>query len=649
MIKLSNITKIYKTGKIELVALKEINLEIMQGEFVAIMGPSGSGKSTLLNIIGCLDIPTYGNYFLFGRDVSQMNPSRLAKIRNSTFGFVFQNFNLLNYLNAYENIELPLIYSERHYTKDDILKSLDIVNLRAWAKHRPTELSGGQQQRVAIARALVNNPTVILADEPTGNLDSKSGTDIMNLLKELNQKGITIILVTHDNYVASYANRIIHIKDGQISSDRYKKRERNANTIFESTLPVSKKNINFKKAKQNIFIALKSIILKKTRAFLTTLGILIGVASVISMISIGEGAKKNITSNIKAMGANLLYIHPGASRRGMRRSILAEKNKLTLEDADFILKESRTVTALTPILNSMAIVIYKNRNIRTTVQGVNSSFPEINKYMIKYGTFFDEKAIRLKERVAVLGDTVVRELFDNKNPVGNYIKIKRVNFLVIGTFEPKGATSWRDIDNIIAIPVTTAQKRIFGANFLSTICVKVKNEDIIEEAEDEITRILKRAHRLKETDEPDFHIRSQMEILRRVRETTQTFTILLGGIASISLIVGGIGIMNIMLVTVMERIREIGLRKAVGAQRTDILFQFLTESVIICFLGGIIGTLLGIIVSNFIENITQWGTYIPFYAFILAFSFSFIVGVFFGIYPAYKAALLNPIEALRYE
>ncbi len=648
MIKLENITKIYRTGKIELVALKNINLEITSGEFVAIMGPSGSGKSTLLNILGCLDLPTSGNYFLFNKDVSKMKDSQLAKIRNSTFGFIFQNFNLLNYMNIYENIEVPLIYSDKKYSRIDIYNALEMVQLREWAKHKPTEISGGQQQRVAIARALITNPSIILADEPTGNLDSKSGKDIMNILKELNNNGKTIILVTHDKEVASFAHRHVHIRDGEIISDRSKKKILHIK-MKNQFLPDYDNRFNLRKLKQNIWVAIKSIVSNKLRAFLTTLGIIIGVASVISMISIGEGAKKNITANIKNMGANLLYISPGASRKGMRKSTLAERNKLTLLDAYAIKREAKTVALLTPVLYFNKIIVYKNRNLNASIQGVNSSFPEINNYKIKYGSFFDDRAIRLKERVAVVGNTIVKELFDGKNPVGEYIKINRINFLIIGAFEPKGATSWRDLDNIVVIPISTAQKRLLGVDFISGITVKVKNEKLIPAAKAEITRILKRTHRIKHNQEPDFNIRSQVEILQRVTDTTKTFTLLLGGIASISLIVGGIGIMNIMLVTVMERIKEIGLRKAIGARRVDILFQFLTESITICFLGGFMGIILGVLVSKFISNITRWGTYIPLYAILLSFAFSFAVGMFFGIYPSYKASALNPIEALRYE
>ncbi|MBN1898077.1 MAG: ABC transporter permease, partial [Spirochaetes bacterium] len=508
---------------------------------------------------------------------------------------------------------------------------------------------GGQMQRIAIARALVNHPPVLLADEPTGNLDSKTGREIMELLDILNKEGITIILITHDKSVARYAHRVIHLKDGQIiSDDRSRKHRNKVSDHFKIT---EKKNllVQYRKIIKNVNIALKSIVTKKMRTFLTTLGILIGVASVVSMISIGEGAKRRITENIKSMGANILFIRSGSSRGGRMSQDVAVKNKLSMRDAEFLQKNKKYINKITPVLQSSAMVIYKNNNARIQIQGGNMNFPEINNYQIKYGHFFNAQSINFKERVAVLGQTVVSNLFAGLNPVGNYIKINKVNFLVIGTFEPKGSSGWGDADNIIVIPITTALKRVFGTDDLSQIVINVQDENLMDKAEQEADKLLRLSHRLKETEESDFSIRSQLEILERVQSTTQVFTLLLGGIASISLLVGGIGIMNIMLVSVMERIREIGLRKAVGAQRRDILYQFLIESVIVCFFGGLFGVLLGILGSSLISRFSEWTTFIPFYSVILAFSCAFVIGLFFGIYPALKAAKMKPIDALRYE
>lgn len=619
MIKFKNITKIYHTGKIEFAALKNISFEISEGEFVAIMGPSGSGKSTLLNIMGCLDVATSGQYFINKNDVSGLNFSQLAKIRNSEIGFVFQNFNLLSYLTATNNIELPLIYSGNKYSHDYLLKTLGRVGLKEWAGHKPTELSGGQQQRVAMARALVNNPSIILADEPTGNLDSKSGLEIIKLLEKLNNEGITIIIITHDDYVASFSHRIIHIKDGEIFSDTKSKKIRKISKAPVEKVIQKKKGLELKKVKQNVTVAIKSIITKKMRTFLTTLGMLIGVASVVAMISLGEGAKQRITEDIKKMGSNLLTLHSGGqSRGGMRSQSFADRNKLSIRDADSVKTSTKLIKAMTPVSRSSATVVYRNRNVRTDIQGVNASFPEINNFSIKYGTFFTEKDIRLQTRVAVLGNTVFSNLFDGKDPVGTYIKLNRINFLVIGVLEPKGSSMFGDMDDLVAIPVTTAMKKLFGTDKIYGMTFQVKNEQLMTEAEEEITRILKREHNLGEDEEADFHIHSQLEMIEQVQETTRVFTLLLGGIASISLLVGGIGIMNIMLVTVMERIKEIGLRKAVGAQRKDILYQFLTEALIICFIGGVFGILLGFFGSKIISKFTDWVTFVPFYSIIIS-------------------------------
>ncbi|MBU1078644.1 MAG: ABC transporter permease [Spirochaetes bacterium] len=649
MIRFESVTKIYSMGRIGLTALDSVGLQIKRGEFVAIMGPSGSGKSTLLNLIGCLDVPTQGHYYLNNKDVSKFNVSQLADVRNSLIGFIFQNFNLLNYLDCTGNIELPLIYSGRGYTQETLLQQLDKVNLRNWAHHKPNELSGGQMQRIAIARALVNDPPVLLADEPTGNLDSKTGREIMELLNDLNKEGITIILITHDINVAHYAKRLIKIKDGKIISDKAMGKKTKEPSLALPLIEKRRKLLSYRKLVKNVSIALKSIVTKKLRTFLTTLGILIGVASVVSMISIGEGAKKKITEDIKQMGANVLFIQSGSGRRGRMSQEAAVRNKLTLRDADFLEKNSKYIDKISPFVRSSATVSYKNNNARISIQGANIHFPEISNYEIKFGRFFDKQAVNIKERVAVIGQTVVDNLFEGKNPVGSYIKINKINFLVIGTFEPKGSSGWGNSDDIVVIPVTTAQKRVFGSDDLSSINISVKDENMMNLAEEEATKLLKISHGLSEDKDPDFQVRSQLEILERVQSTTKIFTLLLGGIASISLLVGGIGIMNIMLVSVMERIKEIGLRKAVGAQRRDILYQFLIESIIVCFMGGLFGVILGATVSKIIGALSPWNTFIPFYSILLAFGFSFIVGLFFGIYPAVKASNLKPIEALRYE
>ncbi|MDW7987617.1 MAG: ABC transporter permease [candidate division WOR-3 bacterium] len=649
MIELKNLTKTYRVGKISVTALSDINLCIEDGEFVAIMGPSGSGKSTLLNILGLLDVSTSGKYYFDGIDVSRFSESELATLRNKKIGFVFQNYNLLQRLSAFANVELPLIYSgnnkERRKKAINALKS---VNLLERAYHRPSEMSGGEQQRVAIARALVNEPSLILADEPTGNLDSKTGEEIMRILAGLNNRGITIIIVTHDEHIASYAQRIIRLKDGKIINDERIKEKIPLKTSRDKPAR-NRRLFSFAELKENLFMALSSIFVNKLRSFLTMLGIIVGVSAVIAMIAVGQGASAQVTQRISQMGANLLMVFPGSPQHGPARGPGGGVTTLTYEDALAISRECLYVKKIDATFSRTAQVIYGNKNTNTLIQGVTENFPEIRNFPVEDGAFITEEDNKYMRRVAVLGKTVVRNLFGDENPIGRYIKIKRTIFQVIGVMSTKGSTGWRDEDDVVFVPLKTAQKRLFGVDYVTTINVMTISQDVMDKAAEEIARILRVRHRIREDGEDDFTIRSQKEILTTMQETARTFTFLLASIAIVSLIVGGIGIMNIMLVSVAERTREIGIRKAIGAQRRDILGQFLIESIIMSLTGGIIGIILGILASKITSHLAGWPTVVTPQAIILSFGFAFAVGFFFGFYPARKAANLNPIEALRYE
>ena len=651
MIEFRDVSKTYRMGAIMVPALKNASLKIEDGDFIAIMGPSGSGKSTLLNILGCLDVPTSGQYLLEGINVSEFSESRLAQIRNEKIGFVFQTFNLLPRLNAVSNVELPLIYAGNHRKrKDTAISALRAVDLDDRAQHRPTELSGGQQQRVAIARALANEPSIILADEPTGNLDSKSGEEIMSILTELHRKGITIIMVTHDDSVASYARRTIRLKDGEIVEDQ---RVRDGEEVSPSFAPArnDKKKRKFSMAEvvESLSMAVSSIFSNKLRSFLTMLGIIVGVAAVIAMIGIGKGAGAQITERISQLGANLLMVRPGASQHGPARSASGSRTSLNYEDAQAVAEECPSVAKVDAEYSRNAQVVYGNKNTNTSINGVTPNYPEVRNFPVEQGSFLTEEDNRLMRRVAVLGKTVVENLFGEEDPIGEYIKIKRSSFQVIGVMSEKGGSGWRDEDDIIFVPLKTAQKRLFGVDYVSTINVEAKNEDVMDKASTEITSVLRERHKIRSGEEDDFNIMSQTEILSTVQETSNTFTMLLAGIAVVSLIVGGIGIMNIMFVSVSERTREIGVRKAIGAQRRDILGQFLIEAVIVSLSGGFIGAVLGIFVSKLISRFAGWPTVITPESVALSFGFAFAVGLFFGFYPARKGALLNPIDALRYE
>jgi macrolide transport system ATP-binding/permease protein len=651
MIELKNVSKTYRMGNIKVPALKNVSFKIEDGEFIAIMGPSGSGKSTLLNILGCLDVPTYGQYLFDGINVGEFSESQLACIRNEKIGFVFQTFNLLPRLTALSNVELPLIYAGNHNKRKLMaINALQAVNLDDRSHHRPRELSGGQQQRVAIARALANEPSIILADEPTGNLDSRSGQEIMSILDELHKKGITIVLVTHDDSVASYAQRIIRLKDGEIVEDqRAPDRERVGQTFIPTRNEKKKRRFSPAELTESFTMAISSIFSNKLRSFLTMLGIIVGVSAVIAMIAIGQGAGAQIKEHISQLGTNLLMVRPGAFRHGPARSARGSITSLTYEDAQAITKQCPSVAKVDAEYSRNAQVVYGNKNTNTSINGVTPNYPEVRNFLVDQGSFITEEDNRFMRRVAVLGRTVVMELFGEENPIGQYIKIKRSIFQVIGVMSEKGSSGWRDEDDIIFVPLKTIQKRLFGVDYVSAINIEAENEDVMEKASAEITLLLRERHRVREGDEDDFNIMSQAEILSTMQETSQTFTMLLAGIAIVSLIVGGIGIMNIMFVSVTERTREIGIRKAIGAQRRDILSQFLIEAIIVSLSGGFIGAVSGILASNLISQFAGWPTVITLDSVVLAFTFAFAVGLFFGFYPARKGALLNPIDALRYE
>ncbi len=651
MIEIKNLSKIYLMGKVDVPALKDVSLKIMDGEFVAIMGPSGSGKSTLMNILGCLDVPTGGQYFLDGVEVSEFSDSELADIRNEKLGFVFQTFNLLPRLSALSNVELPLIYACRQKNRRELaMQAILAVDLEDRASHRPRELSGGQRQRVAIARALVNNPAIILADEPTGNLDSKSGEEIISILTGLNKKGITLIVVTHDQDIASHARRIIKLKDGRVVEDRYTKDSAVDETSHQSETQEQKKRAGFSlgELKESLSMASTAIFSNRLRSFLTMLGIIVGVACVIAMISMGQGAGLQITERISEMGTNLLMVYPGSAQRGPPRPGVGITS-LTLEDAQAIAEHSESVNKIDASFSKHSQIVYGNRNTNTSVKGVTPSFPEVTNFPVERGVFFTDDDNKYIRKVAVLGKTVAENLFEGAEPIGEYIKIRRASFQVIGIMSEKGSSGWRDEDDVILVPLKTAQKRLFGVNYVSQINVEVKSEDEMEKTTSEITSLLRKRHRIREGDENDFNVRSQTEILSMIQETSQTFTLLLGGIAIVSLIVGGIGIMNIMFVSVTERTREIGIRKAIGAKERNILSQFLIEAIIMSLSGGMIGIIIGILIGKVISQFGDWPTVITMESVLLSFSFAVAIGLFFGFYPARKAAKLNPIDALRYE
>lgn len=649
MIRLENIGKTYGSGPSAVEALKNISLNIEQGEFVAIMGASGSGKSTLMYILGLLDTPTKGRYFIGEKDISRVTDDQRAQIRNIVMGFVFQQFYLLARLTAKENVALPFTYRRQAHTYKISQTKLESVGLADRTHHYPNELSGGQQQRVAIARALACDPLVIFADEPTGNLDSKSTAEIMTILKKLHSQGKTVIVVTHESDVASSASRIITMQDGNIIEDKKQGITKKLPSAFDINDLWGKHHLG-SKAKFVAYLkqAYKSVSSNKVRTLLSMLGILIGVGAVIAMLALGTGANEDIAKRMQSLGANVLSVRPGSARvRGVALSA-GLVTRFTLNDSEAIGKIP-FVKSVSATVSSGAQLVYKNKNWNSRVEGVDPDYAIIRALIPQTGHFFTDKEVRMRSKVAVLGTTVMTELFGQENPVGKTIKINRINFKVIGVMPSKGQGGFRDQDDIVVIPVTTAMYRLMGKDYIDNIDVDVVSADYIEQVKENIKELIMKRHKLSASDDESFYVRDMTEIKEALKATTKTLGLLLSSIAVISLIVGGIGIMNIMLVSVTERTNEIGLRKAIGARRKDILIQFLIEAILLTTTGGIIGILVGAGASFAFSSLAGWATKVSLFAVSLALFFSVFVGLIFGIWPAYRAAQLNPIDALRYE
>ena len=640
LIELKGITRSFGQGDLAVPVLKGIDLKIYPGEFVAIMGPSGSGKSTLMNILGCLDQPSSGEYWFDGRDVSALSRDELALLRREAFGFVFQSYNLLPGMTARENVEIPAIYAgmapaRRHQRADELLTGL---GLGERLTHRPSELSGGQQQRVSIARALMNGGQIIFADEPTGALDSKSSQEVIRLLTDLSAQGHTVILITHDQDVADVARRQIHIADGEVVRD----------TGVETTTrtaPVKAADIRngavLSDWQEALKSALRSLRSNLFRTALTLLGIVIGVASVITMLAIGEGAKKDVVDRISTMGSDLLLVRPGGpDQRGGRWSVT------TLVADDYrAINEIEGVLAAIPELTGGQTLRYSNRDHQAEINATSFQFPVARQWPVAEGTFFSAQDEANYAAVAVLGTSTAQVLFPDESPLGKHLMVNNVLFQVIGVMEEKGASPMgQDQDEVVFVPYTTGSLRIFGQTHLRNVTVAVADIDRMAEIEAIIHDTLLARHGGVE----DFTIRNMASLIDTISETQNTLTWLLGSIAAISLLVGGIGVMNIMLVSVTERTREIGIRMATGARAWNILQQFLTEAWLVSAIGGLIGVGLGIAATQLIGS---FGTpvHMTVLPMVLAFSCAFATGLIFGFLPARKAARLDPVHALASE
>ncbi|WP_043311578.1 MacB family efflux pump subunit [Pseudomonas sp. ML96] len=646
LLELRGLRREFPAGEQTVAVLKDVDLAVEQGEMVAIIGASGSGKSTLMNILGCLDRPSAGTYRIAGRETGQLNADELAELRREYFGFIFQRYHLLGDLDAVGNVEVPAIYSgkdaaSRHQRAEALLQRLGLGERLG---HRPSQLSGGQQQRVSIARALMNGGQVILADEPTGALDSHSGEEMLKLLRELHAAGHTVIIVTHDMKVAETADRIIEISDGQIIADR---RLRNsANEVRALEEPAQAREANALKASLGQFrealrMALLAMLSHKLRTFLTMLGIIIGIASVVSVVALGQGSQQKIMENISAIGTNTIDIFPG-SGFGDRRS--ARIQTLVPADADALAGQA-FVDSVTPSVSNSGTLRYRDQALTVSMSGVGEQFFRAKGYTFAQGRAFDAKAVRESAQDAVIDDNSYKKLFAGKQALGEVILLGNVPVRIIGVLEPIQSNFGGSDQLRVYLPYTAVMNRMLGQAYLESITVRVDDSVSSDAAEQGIIRLLKRRHGVQ-----DFFVMNTDTIRQTIEKTSQTMTLLISAIALISLLVGGIGVMNIMLVSVTERTREIGVRMAVGARQSDILRQFLIEAVLVCLIGGTLGVLSALAFGAVFSHFTsEFSLVFSAGSIIAAFLCSTVIGLVFGFLPARNAARLDPVDALSRE
>lgn len=642
LIQCKNINRFFGEGENRVHVLKDVSLSIEKGDFVAIIGQSGSGKSTLMNILGCLDTPSSGSYTVDNVETQAMQADELAALRRKRFGFIFQRYNLLGALSAKDNVALPAVYAGSNHQErtQRAVQLLAELGLAGKENNKPSELSGGQQQRVSIARALMNGGEIILADEPTGALDTESGQNVMEIIHQLHRAGHTIIMVTHDPNIAANANRVIEIRDGRIIADKSKNKNIPSGSVSVRG-EVRSWLFYYEQFIEAFKMSVQAIVAHKMRSLLTMLGIIIGIASVVSVVALGNGSQQKILSDINAIGTNTISIRPG---KGFGDRQANKIRTLTVADTKVIGQQSFVDNA-TPVISSNGQIAYTNIDVTGILYGSGEQYLAVRGMKLAEGRFFDEEDIAQMRQVVVIDANIKEKLFaDGNSPLGKTILFKKRPLTVIGV--TKKESSGFGADNLqMWAPYTTVAAQINGQSYINSIVVKLEDGADFQAVEKSLTELLVARHGSK-----DFFMQNSDSIKQTVESATGTMTLLISSIALISLVVGGIGVMNIMLVSVTERTREIGVRMAIGARRSNILQQFLIEAVLICLIGGVTGVLLsGLIGVLFNHFVSDFPMSFSTWSIVGAVLCSSVIGVAFGFMPASRAAKLNPIEALSHD
>lgn len=645
---LENIVRTFPAGETSVTVLKDINLTIKRGEMVAIVGASGSGKSTLMNILGCLDRPSSGRYWISGKETASLSADELSALRRNHFGFIFQRYHLLNELTALGNVEIPAIYAGcapdmRKKRAEELLTRLGMGER---INHRPNQLSGGQQQRVSIARALINNAEVILADEPTGALDKQSGQEVLRILDELHQEGRTIIIVTHDMQVAKRADRIIEISDGEIIADKLSKGVKTkAQSLQEQENLKEQKKLGFfrsfvERFREAFVMALLAMNAHRMRTFLTMLGVIIGIGAIIAMVALGNGTREKIMENFKSLGSNTLTILPGKSLSDPQ----AEKITSLVEADAEALSKLPYIAGVTPQISASSMVRFGGIEVNAIIAGVGEQYFQTQGLKAVQGQLFDQKSVHERAVDLVIEKEALSVLFPHSHgsPIGKIVHLGNVPARIIGVVDPQHMGGGTSNTLQVYLPYTTLQTRFLGTTQVRAITVKIADHVDSNLAENMVKRFLIMRH-----GGEDFFIRNSQLFRDRITESTQILTLLVSSIAAISLIVGGIGVMNIMLVTVSERINEIGVRMAVGARQSDILQQFLIEAILVCVIGGGLGVLFGLSIGGlFLLFKAPIHLVYTMDSIIISLTFSTLIGICFGFSPARQASRLDPVVAL---